>query len=56
MQVDSVTANNAEMGFEELLFAAWAAQLAQLRGRPDSGELQAEPDSKKTTGKEGDVR
>jgi|HubBroStandDraft_1064217.scaffolds.fasta_scaffold443521_2 hypothetical protein len=48
--------NKAEMDFEELLSAVWAAQLAQLRAHPDSGELQADPDSQKTTGKEGDVR
>jgi hypothetical protein len=48
--------NTAEKDFEELLSAAWAAQLAQLRARPVSGEWQADSDSQKTTGKEGDVR
>jgi hypothetical protein len=56
MPVDSVRTKNAEMDFEELLSAVWAAQLAQLRGDPDSGELQGESDSQKTTAKEGDVR
>jgi len=48
--------NKAETDFEELLSAVWAAQLAQLRTRPDSRELQADSDSQKETGKEGDVR
>ena len=48
--------NNTEQDFEELLAAVWAAQFAQLRACLDSGELQADPDSQKTTGKEGDVR
>jgi hypothetical protein len=56
MPVDSASTNNAEMDFEVLLSAVWTAQLARLCARPDSGDLQADPDSQKTTGKEGDVR
>jgi len=36
--------NDAEKEFEELLSAVWAAQLAELRTRPDSDELQGEAD------------
>jgi hypothetical protein len=50
------TDNKAETDFEELLSAVWAAQSAQLRACQDSGELQADPDSQKTTGREGDLR
>jgi hypothetical protein len=56
MPVDLVRTNNAEMDFEELLSAVWAAQLTQLRACPDSGEWQGDRDSQKETGKEGDVR
>jgi len=49
-------ADKAKQDFEELLAAAWAEQLAQLRTHPDSGNSQAGPDSQKTIGKEGDVR
>ncbi len=56
MPVDSGITNNAEMDFEELLSAVWAPQWAQLRARTDSGDLQADVDSQKTTGNEGDVR
>jgi type II secretory pathway pseudopilin PulG len=52
--VNLIGTNAAEKDFEELLSAAWAAQLAQLRARTGSGEWQADPDSQKTTGKEGD--
>jgi hypothetical protein len=48
--------NTAEKDFEELLSAAWAAQLAQLRARPDSRDLQPRPDPQKTIEQEGDVR
>jgi hypothetical protein len=48
--VVSVGTNNAEKEFEELLSAVWAAQLAQLRACPDSGELQAEADSQVKSG------
>ena len=52
----SIGMSIAEKDFEELLSAAWAAQVVQSRAHPDSGELQADPDSQETTGKEGDVR
>lgn len=45
-----VRTNNAEKDFEELLSAAWAAQVTHLRARPDSGELQVDPDSQKRPG------
>jgi len=48
-------ANKAKKEFEELLAAAWAEQLAQLRTPPDSGDSSAEPHSQVTTRKERDV-
>jgi hypothetical protein len=45
-----VATNNAEREFEELRSAFWAVQLAQLRGSPDSGELQSEADSQVKSG------
>jgi hypothetical protein len=54
--VDLLGTQKAQERFEELLAAAWVAQLAQLRTPPDSGDSQAGPDLQKTTGKEGDVR
>jgi len=42
--------------FEELLSAAWAAQLAQLRSHQVSSESQAAQGSQETNGKEGDTR
>jgi hypothetical protein len=47
--------DEAKQEFEELLAAAWAAQLAQLRARPVSGELPADPGSQETTRNEGDT-
>jgi hypothetical protein len=47
--------NIAEMAFEELLAAGWAAQLAQLRAHSVSGDSSSEPHSQVTTGKEGDT-
>jgi hypothetical protein len=54
--LELVGADKAKQDFEELLAAAWAEQLAQLRTPPDSGDSQSGPDAQKTTGKEGDVR
>jgi hypothetical protein len=50
---------NAEIDFEELLSAAWAAQLKQPRAHRDSGALQMEQvqaASQEAAGKEGDAR
>ena len=47
--------NIAKKNFEELLSATWAAQLMQAR-TPDSCDPQVDPDSEKTSRKEGDVR
>ena len=42
--------------FEELLSAAWAAQLAKLRAKPNSDERQTEADSQESSGEEGEAR
>jgi len=39
--VDSIGTNNAEKDFEELLSAAWARELAQLRTPSDPGDSAA---------------
>jgi len=47
----------AEKEFEELLSAAWAAQLAQLRPRARSDDSQVAPASLETSAKkEGEPR
>jgi hypothetical protein len=47
--------DSAEKDFEELLFAVWAAQLEKLHTPRDPDEGQADPDSQRTTGKQGDT-
>ncbi len=53
--MDAVQADTAKKAFEELLYAVWAAQLAQLRTQ-HSDDSQNGPDSQKTSVKEGDAR
>jgi len=47
--VDFVGTDKAKQDFEELLAAAWAEQLAQLRAPPESGDTVA-------TGGDGVIR
>ena len=54
--MDLLAKSKAEMDLEELLSAAWTAQLAQLRGAANSDEPQARPDLEEKTRKEGDAR
>jgi hypothetical protein len=49
--MELVGADKAKQDFEELLAAAWAEQLAQLRTPTDSRDSQAGPDSQKRPGK-----
>lgn len=53
--MDLIGTDKAKQEFEELLAAAWAAQLAQLRVHSGSGDSSAEPHSQRTTEKEGDT-
>src|SRR5208282_358595 len=55
MPVTLAGTNTAQKDFEDLLSAAWAAQLAQLRARPHSDDSLADPDPQITTGKEKDL-
>jgi hypothetical protein len=52
--MDVIGAEKAKKEFEELLSAYWAAQLAQLRVQPHSGDSQAAPDSQETSEKQAD--
>jgi hypothetical protein len=56
MRVKRVASDDVHLGFEELLFAAWTTQSAQLRADPKLDELQSGTYLQKTIGKEGDVK
>jgi hypothetical protein len=56
MRVKRVASDDVHLGFEELLFAAWTTQSAQLRVYPKLDEPQSVKYPQKTRAKEGDVK
>jgi hypothetical protein len=48
--------DRTQSDLEELLFAAWADQLAQLRAQMNSSEPMIRESSKETIGKERELR
>jgi hypothetical protein len=56
MRVMRAASDDVHLDFEELIFAAWTTQSAQLRADPKLDEMQSVTYLQKTIGKEGDVK